>query len=409
MTSNRTWLIRTKQNKILGPVSKEKIIELVNSGSLTDEDELCSGNGYWFWLKETELVDKYVHGNSPQGFNPVAEASTMLANTGAAPVGPEVVGPQSAPQVASSSDDSEEEPLLFPEDDDLGYPDLAETPKKEDSNNLLDEILDFKPSPEPSGSAKPAASANVSDEVTEDGEAVILPDEDDLEFPDLIIPEKKETPSEELKIEAPPAPKTPKVEKVQELDLAANEEEEGPVILPEEDDLEYPDMDIPAPAPAPAVEDVAEEKVETQAEDDLVLDLGSSSSDDDIDGILSEEKAQVKEEAPLISEETEKNADQLLGAEAEVEEQSTPQEMPKPKKKKRKRKKKKAAQPKAPPKRNDRVMIYALLLIVLVILYGVYFYYTQILGQSFVLKKFDPIFNEAQAQEKSYDVKKKSL
>jgi hypothetical protein len=328
-----------------------------------------------------------------------------LANTGAAPVGPEVVGPQSAPQVASSSDDSEEEPLLFPEDDDLGYPDLSETPKKEDSNNLLDEILDFKTSPEPSGSAKPAASANVSDEVTEDGEAVILPDEDDLEFPDLIIPDKKETPSEELKIEAPPAPKTPKVEKVQELDLAANEEEEGPVILPEEDDLEYPDMDTPAPAAS--VEDVTEEKIETQAEDDLVLDLVSSSNDDDIDGILSEEKEQVKEEAPLISEETEKNVDQLLGAESE--EQSAPQEMPKPKKKKRKRKKKKSAQAKAPPKRNDRVMIYALLLIVLVILYGVYFYYTQILGQSFVLKKFDPIFNEAQAQEKSYDVKKKFL
>ena len=85
----RNWLIRTGQNQILGPVSKDKIKDLISSGSLDLEDEVCSGNGYWFKIKENDLVDKYLHGDYIQGFNPVSEAKNILTS----PKGKKVIWP----------------------------------------------------------------------------------------------------------------------------------------------------------------------------------------------------------------------------------------------------------------------------------------------------------------------------
>jgi len=76
---NKNWLIRTKNNHILGPVSIGKIRTLLENNSLNLEDELCSGNGYWFSVKEDELVQKYIHDEIPQSYNPVSEAQTNLA------------------------------------------------------------------------------------------------------------------------------------------------------------------------------------------------------------------------------------------------------------------------------------------------------------------------------------------
>ena len=53
----KNWLIRTKTNYILGPISRDKLLELIQSGSLTDEDELCSGNGFWFYYREKDLLN----------------------------------------------------------------------------------------------------------------------------------------------------------------------------------------------------------------------------------------------------------------------------------------------------------------------------------------------------------------
>ena len=74
----KNWLIRTKSNHILGPVSKEKIIELYQNGSIRPEDEVCSGNGYWFFMREKELVESYILGNKKQSFNPISEARDVL-------------------------------------------------------------------------------------------------------------------------------------------------------------------------------------------------------------------------------------------------------------------------------------------------------------------------------------------
>lgn len=76
----KNWLIRTKNNRILGPISKRKVLELIDNKSIKGDDEVCSGNGYWFFVKEDLLVDKYIRSNEVQGFNPVQEAQTVVAN-----------------------------------------------------------------------------------------------------------------------------------------------------------------------------------------------------------------------------------------------------------------------------------------------------------------------------------------
>jgi|GEM_PF-6654494 len=75
---DKNWLIRTKSNHILGPISKEKLIELIKNNSILPDDEICSGNGYWFFLRESELVEKYIYGSESQTFNPVSEAPDVL-------------------------------------------------------------------------------------------------------------------------------------------------------------------------------------------------------------------------------------------------------------------------------------------------------------------------------------------
>jgi hypothetical protein len=78
----KNWLIRTKSNHILGPVSKEKVLELYQNGSIKQDDEICSGNGYWFFIRESDLVDRYLLGDAIQTFNPISEAKDVLTSSG---------------------------------------------------------------------------------------------------------------------------------------------------------------------------------------------------------------------------------------------------------------------------------------------------------------------------------------
>ena len=75
----RKWLIRTVAKQIVGPVDKGKIVELLDRGELAEEDEISSGNGYWFWIKEKELVDRYIYGDKVQSFDPISPVPTVLA------------------------------------------------------------------------------------------------------------------------------------------------------------------------------------------------------------------------------------------------------------------------------------------------------------------------------------------
>jgi hypothetical protein len=74
----KNWLIRTKSNHILGPVSKEKVLELYHNGSIRQEDEICSGNGYWFYVREKDQLERYLIGSQKQSFNPISEARDVL-------------------------------------------------------------------------------------------------------------------------------------------------------------------------------------------------------------------------------------------------------------------------------------------------------------------------------------------
>lgn len=108
----KNWLIRTKNNHILGPVTKNKLVDLYHNGSIKSDDEISSGNGYWFFVREKDLVGRFLTGDELQGFNPVQEAENILTAT------PD-----------DSTSDSElsldEGDGLTPSDDDLAYPDLG--------------------------------------------------------------------------------------------------------------------------------------------------------------------------------------------------------------------------------------------------------------------------------------------
>ena len=106
---NKNWLIRTKNNHILGPVSREKIKELIGNGSIKGDDEICAGNGYWIYVREQDLVARYILEGEVQPFNPVQEAEAVLA-------------------LSPMQDDLEypEERDKLPSDEDLDYPEESQ-------------------------------------------------------------------------------------------------------------------------------------------------------------------------------------------------------------------------------------------------------------------------------------------
>ncbi len=79
MNEERSWLIRTRSNKILGPVSRKKVIELLEKGSLRSGDEISSSSGYWFFVNEEELLKKYIYEGNIQSSNPLNIASSFLS------------------------------------------------------------------------------------------------------------------------------------------------------------------------------------------------------------------------------------------------------------------------------------------------------------------------------------------
>ncbi len=52
------WLVRTHDNKISGPLTADEVRAQVLSRSLALQDELCSSEGYWFFLHEAEELQK---------------------------------------------------------------------------------------------------------------------------------------------------------------------------------------------------------------------------------------------------------------------------------------------------------------------------------------------------------------
>lgn len=228
----RNWLIRTSQNQILGPVAKEKLLEFIQKGALGLMDEVTSGNGYWFALKEKQLVEKYLYGDVPQSYNPISEAHSVLSqrenpekttsintapanktqvlksnlNAGVTPANddlefPDITLIRSMPQLnlEEKKDDSK-----LPDSGDLEFPDMAKISSavNESFKNITLEaappiklahdskaiVLDFD-----QPLVTPSAPAPLED--------VVLPAEDDLAFPDMNAAEKTSTKIEKGKVD----------------------------------------------------------------------------------------------------------------------------------------------------------------------------------------------------------------
>ena len=189
----RNWLIRTKNNKILGPLPKAKVLELYNAGDLKDLDEVCSGNGYWFWIKEKELVEKYLIGEIDQGFNPVSEAKTVLSHNSS--------GTVLGQDAESSVDDTRVINIPFEQkkkskitesakpEDDFEYPDEEFINQVKDT--VEKEINEFKESSQETQCSTLEKTENKRKDVPEieidlsniDETEVILPSHDDLDYP----------------------------------------------------------------------------------------------------------------------------------------------------------------------------------------------------------------------------------
>lgn len=75
---DKNWLIRTKSNHILGPISKEKVLELYTNHSVKPDDEVCTGNGFWFFIREDDMVERFLKNDEVQTFNPISEAKDVL-------------------------------------------------------------------------------------------------------------------------------------------------------------------------------------------------------------------------------------------------------------------------------------------------------------------------------------------
>jgi hypothetical protein len=125
----KNWLIRTKSNHILGPVSKAKVTELYKNGSVKADDEFCSGNGYWFFVKEKALIERYLLGDEVQEFNPISEANDVLVVENSATSVINLKELQAQPKVedrkVSENKIEEQDEIKLPTSDDLDYPDMG--------------------------------------------------------------------------------------------------------------------------------------------------------------------------------------------------------------------------------------------------------------------------------------------
>jgi hypothetical protein len=176
----RNWLIRTYQKQILGPVSKQKLLEFIQKGSVGFTDEVSSGNGYWFFLKEKDLVDRYLHGDIPQSFNPVSESKSVLIfreNSN------KTTSLNSSPPNHRITDSANNNDVVLPTADDLEYPDVtlitAEVAEFPDITIIAH--LPTMPEPLKIKKEKEAEKVNVSKASVDP----VFPVSDDLDYPDM--------------------------------------------------------------------------------------------------------------------------------------------------------------------------------------------------------------------------------
>ena len=374
----RNWLIRTTQDQILGPVAKAKVVEFLEKGALGLNDEVTSGNGYWFSLKEKDLVGKYLYGDIPQGYNPISESKSVLSKR----ENPDKTtslnnAPANKTQVLRAT--STTNPGIIPPKEDLEYPDITVVNQKINLGNLntgeelklpKNEDLEFPditlikasinenphavnattahPSGGHSRPAAVAAPANLSDE------PVVYPDDDDLAFPDMISGSSAGTASHGglAVVEEEREFKVPIKKSAEEfnnefsddsglsLDKIHHEVESSPEKTP---------APVVAPAPAPKVE-----KVEPAPSLGLV-----GKKDKLAQGVPHAQHALYERKIKTSMQQPPKDHANDL-PEKEVASRSMPEDL---------------------KKRNDNYLLYVLVILVLIILSLFFYYYRTILNK----------------------------
>ena len=51
---SQDWLVRTEKNRVIGPFSKKILQEMVTSGKLSPQDEVCESTRFWIPLHNKE-------------------------------------------------------------------------------------------------------------------------------------------------------------------------------------------------------------------------------------------------------------------------------------------------------------------------------------------------------------------
>lgn len=263
----RNWLIRTHNKQILGPVSKQKLLEFMQKGSIGVADEVTSGNGYWFFLKEKELVEKYLLGDIPQSFNPVSESKSVLVFR---KNNDKTTSLNSSPPNNRITDKAPGERVTLPAAEDLEYPDMGLITDSSDITQISAQVAEY---PDITLISHPPSMPESLKALKESGPAVapvpdnvgiqLFPDNDDLEYPDMTgmpgpIDPKVESPEklkEEIKEEhvdfkvEVPIPEAPKPAPLEEKKLR----KEKKIQIAVEAEAEAPPIPVPTPTPEPRV------------------------------------------------------------------------------------------------------------------------------------------------------------
>lgn len=374
----RNWLIRTTQKQILGPVAKAKVLEFLQKGALGLNDEVTSGNGYWFSLKEKDLVEKYLLGDVPQSYNPISESRSVLSKR----ENPDKTSslnatPLNRVELAASSG------IVLPPKNDLDYPEVELDDITRVNSSLSELMLQVAESAPKSAPAAPPPTVKPIGDLGE----MKLPTSDDLEFPDVTLIKAAVNGPTKIEIKETSGLNVPSQKTVHSSGKIEVQKNADQLIYPKDEDLAFPDMDaivasieeerdfvVPlkkSSEEAPVVETkkATTKEFHNEFEPDSGLSLNSGSfHNEDFEekpaAALKLQKSKTPEEKKLLHERKTKSSSHHHSHDNDMQRES-----------------KRPALAENLKKRNDNYLMYMLIILVLIIVSLFFYYYKTILNK----------------------------
>ena len=165
------WLIRTSEGQILGPVSREKMLELYRGQSVSPADEVCRGNDHWFHLSEEDLLQQYLLNGEEQSASFRHQSSVTGDNS---------------PQPGRAGGNEEHRDAVsgvevkFPPGDELSYPEV----EQQVIAPVLSCELPSTPSPGPPSGDVLQGDSSGADNGIDDDDPAHYPSSGDLDYPE---------------------------------------------------------------------------------------------------------------------------------------------------------------------------------------------------------------------------------